>query len=83
MKGVHIERMSLSESFMLTICYKIRLTLSATGGDDDDGDIKVYQMVVKVCIFIVLAGQIRPRAKQMKLCKNICNYAQNIYNFVY
>lgn len=42
-KNVEINQLSLTESFMLTICYKIRVTLSTNGQDD-----KIVHLVVKV-----------------------------------
>lgn len=43
-KHVDVEQLSLSESFMLTDCYRIRVTLAASNGGAD----KVLQLVVKV-----------------------------------
>lgn len=69
-KRVDIEQLSLSETFMLTICYKIKVTLMLSGtqnargvnDDDDDGDENdgevVLQLVVKVrCACDVAAGE--------------------------
>lgn len=49
-KHADVQRLPLSEAFMLTMCYKIRLTLAAglgidVGADDDD---QMFQLVVKV-----------------------------------
>lgn len=44
-KNCEISRLSSSETFMLTMCYRIKLTL---GGDCDDNNSKELRFVLKV-----------------------------------
>lgn len=45
---VDVQQLSIGDTFMLTLCYKIRVTLAAANGFDDDD--ALLQLVVKVCV---------------------------------
>lgn len=57
-KSIDVRCLSMSESFMLSICYKIKVVLSSSGPADvvvaDDSDDELLQLVVKVQIIKVV-----------------------------